>query len=520
MSSRSSLLAATGGMAAVTLVSRLSGWARDKVVASLLGAGIASDAFLTGFRIPNLFRAFLAEGSLHAAFVPTLTEFKEAGEREKARAFVAAMTSALMVGLAVIVAAGVAAAPWLVRIFAEAFYGDPARYEPAVLLTRLMFPYLGLISLAALAQGVLNTHRRFLLPAATPILLNLCIAAGTYAAVTVGKGRLEWMAVGVVVGGVVQLAVQWPTCRRLGIPLLPGRGAFRHPGVRQVLRLMVPGVPALGVYQLTILLSNRFAAATGEGGVTFLYNASRINELVYGVVVVQLVTAVFPTLSEDRARDPVAARETFGFALRILSLVALPSAALTAVLALPMTGVLFGGGKYVPEMVAATAGALAYYALGMPFLAATKLLATTSYAWKDTVTPLIGAAANLAVFFAAAALLAASLGVKGVALAASLGQVANAAVLVWRNAAAGRLPRWSTVVPAVMRHGVAAAACTLVLRWLMDVVSVPPVTSLAAGGRLGFLVLVGGTVYAAGLAATGASEWRELAGWLRRRRKG
>lgn len=518
MSSRGSLLAATGGMAAVTVVSRFSGWARDKAVASLLGAGVASDAFLTGFRIPNLFRSFLAEGSLHAAFVPALTDLTGREDREQARQFVAAMTSTLLVGLAVVVGAGVLAAPWLVRLFAEAFHGDPARFEPAVLLTRLMFPYLGLISLAALAQGVLNAHRRFLLPAATPILLNVCIAGGTWLAVVVYGGRLEWMAAGVLAGGFAQLALQWPACRRLGLPLWPGAGAFSHPVVRRVLRLMLPGIPALGVYQFTILLSNRFAAATGEGGVTFLYNASRINELVYGVVIVQLVTAVFPALSLDRARDPAAARETFGFAARVLSLVALPSAAVTAVLALPVTGVLFGGGRYVPEMVAATAGALGYYALGMPFLAATKLLAATSFAWKDTVTPLLGAAVNLAVFFGVAGATAGPMGVRGVALAASLGQVANAGVLVWRNGAAGRLPGWAAVAPSVLRHAAATAAAVLVLDWLTGVVVVPPTTSLPSLGRLGFLVVAGVAVYGGGLVVTAAAEWRELLEWLRRRR--
>jgi putative peptidoglycan lipid II flippase len=281
MSTRRRLVTATGGMAAVTMVSRLSGLAREKVVSALLGAGTVTDAFVTGLRIPNMFRAFLAEGSLHASFIPVLAEIRERGEVDRERAFVQAMTSALLLALPVVIALGVLGAPLLVELFAAPFRAEPAKFALAVKLTRLMFPYLGLISLAALAQGVLNANDRFLLPAATPIVLNLCIVAGTVTAVSFAGVRPEWLAVGVVAGGLAQLALQWPMCRRIGLPLLPGAGAFSNPDVRRVLRLMLPGLPALGVYEISLLLSNRFASSVGSGAVTCVYQASRLNELVY-----------------------------------------------------------------------------------------------------------------------------------------------------------------------------------------------------------------------------------------------
>ncbi len=506
-------------MAAVTLLSRLSGYARDKVVAALIGAGMVGDAFVAGFRIPNMFRAFLAEGALHAAFVPVLAGLREEGDARRTREFVGAMVSMLLLILPVLVTGGVLAAPALVHLFAAAFADDPAKFALAVRLTRLMFPYLALISLAALAQGVLNSAGRFLLSAATPVALNLAIVAGAVTASESCGGRSEWLAGGVVLGGFLQLAMQWQACRRLGLPLLPGRKALRHPLVRKVLRLMLPGVPALGIYQITILLSTRFAARVGEGAVMCLYNATRINELVYGVVVVQLATAVLPMLSAERLHSPEAARRTLAFSLRLLSLVTLPAAALSALLARPLAGALLGGGKYGAEAVAMTAVALLVYSLGMPFLALVKLLAGASFAWLDTRTPLGGAAVNLAVFACLGAVWTASYGVAGVAAAAVAGQVANALTLLVVNGVRRRLPRAAEVLPALVRHLVATAAAGTVA-WALQR-QAPPLlaTSLASLAVVGGIAAVAGITYVGALALVRAPELAEAVALIRRRRQ-
>jgi putative peptidoglycan lipid II flippase len=518
MSTKKRLLTATSGMAVVTLASRFSGLVRDKVVAFLLGAGTVADAFYTGFRIPNMFRQLLAEGALQAAFIPSLAELAAKGDRERTRAFVRAMMSLLLIALPVVVALGILAAPWLVHLFAASFAADPAKFALTVRLTRLMFPYLGLISLAALAQGVLNASDRFLLPAATPIGLNLCIVAGTVTAVSLGGLRPGWMAVGVVAGGFVQFAMQWVVCGRVGLPMLPGAGAFTSPDVRRVLVKMAPTVTTLGIYPLTLMLANRFAASVGNGAVTCVYNASRANELVYGVVIVQLTTAVLPMLAAERQTSEPAARSTLAFALRLLSAVAIPSTVFSAVLATPLIGVLFGGGRYTLADVQTAAAALFVYSLGMPFLALTKLLASASFAWHDTRSPVVASAVNLGVFFVLGTLLTGPFGVRGVAGASVGGQIANALVLLWLDGRHRRLPPPRDVMPAIARHVLASAALGAVVFVLNRTFPVPLHTSVRSLAVLGAWALAGGSVYALVLAAIGADEWREAREFLRRRR--
>ena len=517
MSTKKRLLTATGGMAAVTLASRISGLVRDKVVAYLLGAGTVADAFYTAFRIPNMFRQLLAEGALQAAFIPTLAELKATGEHDRTRDFVRAMTSLLLLALPVVVALGIFAAPWLVHLFAAKFAANPAKFDLTVRLTRLMFPYLGLISLAALAQGVLNVSDRFLLPAATPIGLNLCIVAGTVTAVTAAGGKPEWMAIGVLAGGFVQFAMQWVVCGRVGLPMLPGRGVLTSPEVRRVLVKMMPTVTTLGIYPLTLMLANRFAASVGEGAVTCVYNASRANELVYGVVIVQLTTAVLPMLAAERQASELAARDTLAFALRLLSAVAIPSTVFSAVLAMPMIGALFGGGKYTLADVRMAAAALLVYSIGMPFLGLTKLLASASFAWNDTRSPVIASAVNLGVFFVLGLALTGPFGVRGVAGASVGGQVANALVLLWLDGRHKRLPPLRDVLPAVARHIVAAAGLGATVFLLNRAIPVPLHTSVRSLAMLGAWALAGGAVYALLLVLFGAEEWRQAKQLIRRK---
>jgi putative peptidoglycan lipid II flippase len=519
MSTKSRLVSATGGMAAVTVVSRISGLARDWVVVHLLGAGVVADAFYTAFRIPNMFRQLLAEGALQAAFIPSLAELKAGGDRPRTRALVRAMTSLLLAALPVIVALGILVAPWLVHLFAAKFAAEPAKFALAVRLTRLMFPYLGLISLAALAQGVLNASDRFLLPAATPIGMNLCIVAGTVTAVVVFGGRAEWMAVGVLAGGLTQFGVQWFACPGVGLPLIPGRGAFTNPDVRAVLAKMAPTVTTLGIYPLTLALSNRFAASVGNGGVTWVYLASRLNEMVYGVVIVQLTTAVLPMLASQRRASEGAARDTLAFALRLLSAVAIPSTVFSAVLASPIVGALLGGGKYTSVDVRMAAMALAVYSLGMPFLALTKLLANAAFAWNDTRSPVIASAVNLGVFFVLGLALTAPFGVRGVAGASVGGQLANAAVLLYLDGRHRRLPRLRQVLPAVARHFAAAVGLGVTAFFLNRWVPVPLHTSVRSLAQLASYAGLAAFVYLGLLMALGADEWREAREFLRRRRE-
>lgn len=512
-------MTATGGMAAVTLVSRFTGLVRDKTATLLLGAGLVTDAFYTAFRIPNMFRQFLAEGALHAAFIPTLAELKASGDAERTRRFVRGMTTVLLVALPVVVVLGVLAAPALASAFAARFADNPEKMALTVRLTRLMFPYLGLISLAALAQGVLNASGRFFLPAATPIALNLLMAGGTIATVLIFGGDPTWMAVGVLAGGLAQFGMQWAACAREGLALLPGRGAFSNPDVRRVLMKMAPTITTLGIYPLTVLLSTRFASEVGEGAVTCMFNASRLNEMMYGMVIVQLTTAVLPMLAAEKLASEGAARDSLGFAVRLLSVVSLPSTALSIALATAMTGALLGGGLYGDDVVRVTASALVVYSLGMPFLALTKLLASASFAWNDTTSPVIASVVNLIVFFALGVALTAPYGVRGVAAATSAGQVANALTLLWLDGRHGRLPRVADVLPAVLRHLAAACLAGVAVFALDRAVPVPLSTSVRSLALLAAYGLLGAGLYGAALVALRAPEWRELRALLASRRR-
>jgi len=510
---------ATGGMALVTVASRVSGYVRDKVIAALLGAGAVTDAFYAGLAIPNMFRAFLAEGALHAAFIPALAELRGKRDLGEQRRFVAAMTSAKLIGVPVVIALGVLAAPWLVRVFAVGFVDRPETFRLAVRFTRLMFPYLGMISLAALAQGVLNASGKFLLPAATPIVLNFFIVTGTVAAVEVFHANWTWLAVGVVAGGFAQFAIQWPACGRLGMPIVPGRGAFSNPEVRRVLALMIPGIPALGIYQVTLLLSYRFASSVGPGAVAWRFNAARLNEMIYGVIIVQLTTAILPMLAAERAQDEARARETLGFAMRLVTLVALPTAVFLTIAAPTVVGTLFGGGRYTPVDVAATSGALAMYAWGLPFLGLTKLLAGASYAWRDTRIPVVAAAVNLVLFWTCGVWWTPMFGVAGVAAAASAGQAANAVVLLVLAGRKGRLPAFRQVLPGIGRHLLAAAVIGLALAILTGHLPHATTTGVRSFALLGGLALGTGAAYAALLVGLRAPEWHEVRDFLARRRR-
>jgi putative peptidoglycan lipid II flippase len=519
VSTRRKLVTATGGMAVVTLLSRFTGLVRDKTATALLGAGMVTDAFYTAFRIPNMFRQFLAEGALHAAFIPTLAELKASGDRERTQAFVRGMTTVLLVALPVLVALGVLTAPALATVFAARFAENPEKMALTITLTRIMFPYLGLISLAALAQGVLNASGRFLLPAATPIALNLLMAAGTVATVWVFHGQAIWMAVGVLAGGLVQFTMQWAACAREGLPLLPGRGAFSNRDVLRVLAKMAPTITTLGIYPLTVLLSTRFASEVGEGAVTCMFNASRLNEMMYGMVIVQLTTAVLPMLAAEKLQSEQSARDSLGFAVRLLSVVSLPSTALSIALATAMTGALLGGGRYGLAAVHTTSSALVVYSLGMPFLALTKLLASASFAWNDTRSPVIASIVNLVVFFSLGIALTAPFGVRGVAAATSAGQVANALTLLWLDGRHGRLPRVGDVLPAIARHAGAALASGLVVVALEYFRPVPLATSVRSLALLGGYGVIGAAVYLGALVALRAQEWGELRRLVTRRKR-
>ncbi|HET8578902.1 MAG TPA: murein biosynthesis integral membrane protein MurJ, partial [Methylomirabilota bacterium] len=316
------VVSAVGTIGLATLASRLLGFARDMVVARAFGAGPVTDAFFVAFRIPNLLRRLLAEGALSTAIIPVFSETLARGGRESFGRTARAVSGAALVALCAVSALGMLLAPWIVAIMAPGWMADVGLYQLAVRLTRLMFPYLVLVGLAALAMGALNAHHRFFTAALGPAVVNVGMIAGVFLLAGHVSPPILSLAVGVLVGGVGQLLVQVPELRRLGVPMRPST-EWRHPAVAEVAHRLWPAVFALAAVQVTVVVNTLLASLLRTGTVSYLYYADRVMEFPLGVFGIALATAVLPSMSAQAARgETEALRVTLRFALRLSAFIA------------------------------------------------------------------------------------------------------------------------------------------------------------------------------------------------------
>ncbi|MBM3305508.1 MAG: murein biosynthesis integral membrane protein MurJ [Candidatus Aminicenantes bacterium] len=454
---RRRLLRSAAAVTLPTLISRVLGYVRDLLQAFFLGTGHAADAFTVAFAIPNLFRRLTGEGALTPAFIPTFTELKHDKGREEAWKFANLVFWDLALLMAVVTGVGLVGAPWLVKVIAFGFRDVQGKWDLTVVLTRIMFPYLFFVALAALATGLLNSFRRFFVPASTPILFN----AAVITAVALGARRATEpalvFAAGVAAGGVLQLALQLPFLRKEGMRFRPGI-SFRHPAVRRVGRLMVPGIFGAGVYQVNFALSRMIASGLEKGSASALYYASRIEELTLGLFSIALAAVLLPAFSEQAASGDVEEmKKTLGFSLKLTSAVAIPAAAGLAALNAPIIRILFERGRFDAESTAMSAVCLLFFAIGLPFVSGVKVLAPAFFSLKDTRTPVVAGVIVMAVNIAGALLLMGRLRVGGLALALSLSQILNFALLfVWLDKRIGPLNKGPLVAAA--GRSLAAAA--------------------------------------------------------------
>ncbi|MEK6529637.1 MAG: murein biosynthesis integral membrane protein MurJ, partial [candidate division NC10 bacterium] len=292
---------AVGSIGLATLTSRILGFVRDVVVARAFGAGPVTDAFFVAFRIPNLFRRLLAEGALSTAFIPVFTDYLATRPRADFNRMLRAVAGGLLLTLCAVSAAGALLAPWLVAVMAPGFSAVPEQLRLATTLTRLMFPYLVFVGLAALAMGVLNAHRRFFTSALGPAALNV----GMIAAVLFLASRLPVpvlaLAVGVLVGGLGQFAIQLPEVHAAGVPLRPS-AEFSHPALRRIARLLGPTVFGLAAVQLNVFVNTLLASLLPSGSISFLYYADRVVEFPLGVFGIAVASASLPLMAEQAAR--------------------------------------------------------------------------------------------------------------------------------------------------------------------------------------------------------------------------
>jgi len=420
------ILATISGM---TLLSRILGFVRDFVIARIFGAGMLTDAFFVAFKLPNLLRRLFAEGAFSQAFVPILGEYKNKGGDADAKLLVDHVASLLFLILLAVTLLGMAAAPLLVYISAPGFASDASKFALTVELTRITFPYILFMSLVALSGGVLNTWSRFAVPAFTPVLLNISfIGMALFAA---PYFDLPVMALGwaVLLGGVLQLAFQLPSLKRIG--MLPRFSLdWQDAGVRRILKLMGPAVLGVSVAQVSLLINTVFASFLGTGSVSWLYYADRLMEFPAGMLGAALGTILLPSLSKYHAGGKLDEySKLLDWGLRLTLLLAAPAALALAIIAVPLITTLFHHGAFTADDVFKTREALVAYSIGLLGLILSKVLAPGFYARQNVRTPVKIALLTLFVTQVLNLLLIGWLKHAGLALSIGLAACLNAALL-------------------------------------------------------------------------------------------
>ncbi len=472
------LLRAASTISLLTLVSRVSGLMRDIVISSAFGAGASFDAFNVAFRIPNLLRRLFGEGAFSQAFVPTLARARASDGDDATQLLVDAVATVLFLALVVTCIVGVVAAPVVVWLMASGL----ERFDQAVVMTRVMFPYIGFISLVSLSAGVLNTWKRFAVPAATPVLLNVAMIASVWLLVPVlsrfGIEPIYALAGGVMLGGVLQLAVQVPALARIGVvPRIAFgfralREAWHHPGVRTILRQMAPALLGVSVAQLSILINTQIASHQGVGAVSWLFYADRLMEFPTSLLGVALGAVLVPQLSAAQGRGDAAAYSgMLDWGLRVALLLALPCAAALLVFPDALVATLFQRGKFDALAAAKTALALRGYGVGLVGLIGVKILAPGFYARQDIRTPVTIAIIVLALTQAMNAVFVPLFAHAGLALSVSLGATINAVWLFiglkrggWYTPAAG----WRRFAITLLVATLAMSAVLAFAAWRID----------------------------------------------------
>ncbi len=487
------LVRSVATVSSMTLISRMLGFARDILIAALLGAGPLADAFFVAFKLPNFLRRLFAEGAFNAGFVPMFARTLEADGKAVAKDF-AEQTQAVMIGILVpLVIAAIVAMPWVIALFAPGFDRGGVRYLGAVELGRITFVYILFISLVALYGGILNSLGRFATAAAAPILLNLCLIGALLASFAWFGAPAYALAWGVAAAGLAQFF--WLRAAVAREAMAPGfRWPRLTPQIRRLFALILPGAVGAGVAQINLLADVIFASLLPPGAVSYLYFADRLNQLPLGVIGVAVGTALLPLLSRQlRAGERAAALTSQNRALELALLLTVPAALALAVLGMPIVGVLFERGAFGADATLATSQALAAYALGLPAYVLIKVLLPGFFAREDTTTPVKIAALCLLTNILLTLALIGPLAHVGIALATAISAWLNASLLALRLRRADLLQpdaRLKTRLPRIVAASIMMAAGLWLLQpWLLPL---PPVLGLAlliAAGGLGFLLL-------------------------------
>ncbi len=518
-SERRAILRSTLVMSLMTILSRVVGLAREVVRGYYVGTGMESDAFGIASTIPNMLRRLFAEGAMTAAFVPVFTGLRTEGDRERLDRFFSGFMTLFILLMAGVTLLGVlASSPLVTHVFSGRFEEVPGKVSLTIALTQAMFPYLFLVSIAAILQAALNSFRIFAPSAFTPVLLN----GANILVVVLFVDRFEnaaWaLTAGFLVGGFLQMAFQVPFLRRTGIRFRPTLAGLRDPAVREVAVIFLPGIFSAGIYQVNVTVSQVIATTLDPGSVASLQFSLRLQELVLGVFAVSVATVILPAMSEQAHRGDLAGlKATLRDSVGLLGFVTLPATAGLLVLGEPIVRLLFQYGQFDEESTRMTTWALLFHAGGIFFIAVYRNIVQVFYAQKDLKTPTVLAAVVMVLHVGMCYGLAVPLRHGGVAAAGSLAAAVNAGLLAL-----------------VLRRRLGPLGGRAMMRSLGKTTAATVVMSLVAGAAAwsGFLDGVGGTAlalrllpvvlvgiatYVAAARALGCEEWRDLWGIVRRR---
>lgn len=466
------LLKTVATVSGLTLMSRITGLARETLTASLFGAGAQTDAFFVAFRLPNLLRRLFAEGAFSQAFVPVLGHVKAQEGEHPARRLASQVALLLLVVLTVITTLAILAAPVLVWLMTGGFSGDTARFELATAMTRWMFPYIVLISMVALAAGVLNTWSSFKLPAFTPVLLNLAFIAAALFLAPQLETPIWALVVAVLVGGLAQVGLQLWGLYRLGLLAdIPGlfskpfkslAEAWRNPAVGRMLKLMLPASLAVSVAQISLVINTHIASRLETGSVSWLSYADRLMEFPTALLGVALGTVLLPSLTKAHGEnDPARVSALIDWGLRLVVVLAVPASIGLALLAEPLAASLFHYGAFQAKDLMMTAQAMMAYAVGLLGLIGVKVLAPGFYAQQNVKTPVKIAIFTLVLTQLLNLVFVPVLDHAGLALATSVAALCNAGLLLIRLRQKGSYrpeAGWGWLWLKVLTAGLAMAA--------------------------------------------------------------
>jgi len=422
---------AAGTVGSMTLLSRVFGFIRDMVIASMLGSSAAADAFFVAFRIPNMQRRLLAEGAVSAAFIPVFSEYSNNRGEKAAWTLAANLLNILLIVLTVATVMIAVFAPAVITFFAPGFIDDPEKFDLTVSLTRFMAPYLMFIGVSAFCMGVLNAYNKFALSAAAPALLNISMITGGLVIAPNLDQPVYGIAIGVLIGGALQFAVQLPATFQLGLKLKKSV-SWRHPGVRKIGRLMVPAILGLAVYEINLMVDTLLASLLPDGSISYLYYANRVVQLPLGVFGVALSIAILPMLSEQAARKQITElRSTISFGIRLILFITIPATAGLILLRTSIINTLFERGEFLPAATQGTAVALLYYSIGLCAFAGAKVIVSAFYSLQDTKTPMKVGIFSMLLNIVLNLILMGPLQHGGLALATSIAAIVNVFILLY-----------------------------------------------------------------------------------------